>query len=210
MEQDLPPIRISWPWQLILASLTFGVIFGRISASDFSLHFLFAYYIYPIIFLGYFVVTLWSGWHLLSRFWCERWVAAAPLLLNLITFFLFFVFPGTATGQRLQFEYYKEKRLEVVRMIEQGQLQPDARGDVLLPEKYRYLTAGDEVMLGNAEDGIEVLFHSALYLRDGYTGLLYRVGDGPPPSHDFGGRIIAPRPVAPHWWDIDVSDEYDD
>lgn len=67
------------------------------------------------------------------------------LIVVIVTALLVLFFPFRETKVRLELKLYEEERLEIVKMIEDNELNVDDLGNVVLPEKYKKLSTSGEV-----------------------------------------------------------------
>ncbi|UAC48372.1 hypothetical protein K6959_18030 [Bacillus aquiflavi] len=95
--------------------------------------------IWRVIFGLYIVVTIITVYHLLKH---KDW---QPIFIQIVTILLIFYFPFTETAVQINFKMNKSAREEVVRMVEDGTLEPNVSHNsdlISLPKKYARLSKG--------------------------------------------------------------------
>lgn len=91
---------------------------------------------------------------------------------------IFFFFPYREVKTRYELDKYEPERLQIIKMIEKGQLKPkDEIGNISLPNKYKKYSISDEVFLyQNNEKGQVVGFWVFRGMLSGSTELIYSSG----------------------------------
>lgn len=95
----------------------------------------------------------------------------------ILTALLVLFFPFRETKVRLELNLYEEKRLEIIRMIEDNKLKVDDLGNVKLPNKYKKVsTSGEVAVYQNDKDGKVIGFWVFRGMLSGSIQLVYSTG----------------------------------
>ena len=95
----------------------------------------------------------------------------------ILTALLVLFFPFRETKVRLELNLYEEKRLEIIRMIEDNKLKVDDLGNVKLPNKYKKVsTSGEVAVHQNDKDGKVIGFWVFRGMLSGSIQLVYSNG----------------------------------
>ena len=95
----------------------------------------------------------------------------------ILTALLVLFFPFRETKVRLELNLYEEKRLEIIRMIEDNKLKVDDLGNVKLPNKYKKVsTSGEVAVYQNDEDCKVIAFWVFRGMLSGSIQLVYSDG----------------------------------
>ena len=95
----------------------------------------------------------------------------------ILTALLVLFFPFRETKVRLELNLYEEKRLEIIRMIEDNKLKVDDLGNVKLPAKYKKVsTSGEVAVYQNDEHGKVIGFWVFRGMLSGSVQLIYSTG----------------------------------
>lgn len=124
--------------------------------------------------------------------------AVLPLFINISTFIIISFVPFSTLWQEFRFQSHWQNYLQVVQLVENGDLQPDALGFAQLPWQYRYLSADDGTIMIDAHDGVlRIFFFTKRVSPWNFAGYMYRADTNPPQSGEFNGRwqqVVQKRP----------------
>lgn len=127
--------------------------------------------------------------------------AILPLVINIGTLAIVHFVPFTSIWLELEFRVNWSDYNEVVKLVEDGEIQPNERGLVLLPPEYRHLSkGGGEVIIDTSGGVTRVFFFTFRGVLDNFSGYMYRSDDNPPRREGFWGdwkQIVQKRP---HWF----------
>ena len=95
----------------------------------------------------------------------------------ILTALLVLFFPFRETKVRLELNLYEEKRLEIIKMLEDNKLKVDDLGNVKLPNKYKKVsTSGEVAVYQNDKDGKVIGFWVFRGMLSGSIQLVYSNG----------------------------------
>ena len=98
----------------------------------------------------------------------------AGLVISILTVLMVLVFPLRRAKVALEFPILEAKRLQIVEMVDNGQLQHDGIGNAVLPEGYRYLSSDGNVYIRQNDQGKSITFWIYRGMLDGgSTELIY-------------------------------------
>jgi hypothetical protein len=133
-------------------------------------------------------------------------LAAVPLIINLWTLIIIQFVPFETMWERLRFRWNLPNYQQIIYLVETGQLQPDAQGEVMLPAPYQYLSAHNGRILTRTHEGtIELIFFTRYNTPQDFSGYFYRADDTPPTMNEFGGRWRHVAQVRPNWFFCESS-----
>jgi hypothetical protein len=129
------------------------------------------------------------------------WKSLWPIIINGSTLLILLYVPFTSIRLNIEFTMNKKGYEEVIRMIENGKLEPNEYGQAYLPPEYRHLSKGGGEIMVDTSDGItSVFFYTFLGILDNFSGYMYR-SNGAPPDQDFmGGDWAEITRKEPHWY----------
>jgi hypothetical protein len=147
--------------------------------------------------LGFFIVmTIFAIVYILKR---KRWM---PLTINLVTLLLLFVIPFTEVSITKNFKVHQAKREEVVKLVEDGILEPTNRDTTIihLPKKYRSLSEDGLIVLNKSRGKTSILFLTYRGILDNFSGFVYSPSNSKPSQGDFYGHFTEIIKIRDHWF----------
>ena len=118
-------------------------------------------------------------------------LAAIPLFINISTLLVVYLVPFAELWQDLRFQWRWADYNEVVHLIETGQIQADAIGEVQLPDKYAYLSVNGRIQIN--PQATHIFFPTQTAPHN--TGYLYAANNQSPTDwHDGWQYLVQKRP----------------
>lgn len=128
-------------------------------------------------------------------------VAAVPLVINLGTFLIIRFVPFGGLWQELRFQGNMLRYEEVVQLVENGALSPDADGYAVLPFRYRTLTNdGTTIRVDTNGDVTRIFFYTSRHAEQNFSGYFYSSDNNPPQTGEFNGRWRYVVQKRPYWF----------
>lgn len=117
-----------------------------------------------------------------------------PLAVHMLTVVILLKVPFDDIKIDLDYRLNRARRMEVVRMIESGELteaDPERPGLISLPRGYRGTSkGGGDVLVERTDDATYVLFFFYRGILGHFSGVMYRSDDSEPEEGDFGGEYV--------------------
>lgn len=185
-------------YNLILSILLFVVLFLKNWFSDELINTLFA--LYGLLNLFLFVIFMKFFIYMTKKLNNKINIISFVILIFSILFIIFFPYRYVKTN--LEFKLFKNERLEIVRMIKNGDLISDEYNNVKLPKKYKKVSVSKEVyVLQNNEEGQVIKFWIFRGLQSGSISLIYSTGDEKLIKENEGGHpIISIEKIEENWF----------
>ncbi len=167
-----------------------------------------------IDFLGPFLVgplllCLWSGFlillpgsiiYFIFQFNKNIKKACLPLLINVFTILILVFVPFTAIWLNIEFRLNKNAYDEVIKMVENGELQPNSIGLTRLPPEYRRISRGGDIVVDKQDHVTSVFFYTYRGVLDNFSGYMYRSDNSFPPPDFMGGDWVQVERKQPKWF----------
>jgi len=170
-------------------------------------------YIWLFFVLPFFLLlTLWTLIYLFSS---RKWL---PLVIQVITFVLWFFIPFEQLNLDINFKLHQQKREEVAAHIQSGVLkadgvdypslipfsnEPDNSSLIDLPKEYASVSRGrDDVAVETKGKAISVLFFTSSGLFGHFSGFVYDPKNRKPSSGDFGMKFDEIEKIQKNWYYI--------
>ncbi|MGG0540850.1 hypothetical protein ABEY63_03035 [Priestia aryabhattai] len=170
-------------------------------------------YIWLFFVLPFFLLlTLWTLIYLFSS---RKWL---PLVIQVITFVLWFFIPFEQLNLDINFKLHQQKRKEVAANIQSGVLkadgvdypslipfsnEPDNSSLIDLPKEYASVSRGrDDVAVETKGKAISVLFFTSSGLFGHFSGFVYDPKNRKPSSGDFGMKFDEIEKIQKNWYYI--------
>lgn len=120
----------------------------------------------------------------------------------ILTALLVLFFPFRETKVRLELNLYEEKRLEIIRMIEDNKLEVDDIGNAELPDKYKKVsTSGEVAVYQNDEEGKVIVFWVFRGMLSGSVELIYSTGgEKLIRDNEVGYPIVSIEKLKDNWY----------
>jgi hypothetical protein len=160
-------------------------------------------YVSPYIWLFFVIpffllLTLWTWIYLFSS---GKWL---PLVIQVITFGLWFFIPFEQLNLDINFKLHQQKREEVATKIQKGVLKPDEANYpslIDLPKEYVSVSRGrDDVAVETKGKATSVLFFTNRGLFGNFSGFVYDPNDHKPSSGDFGLKFEEIEKLQKNWY----------
>jgi hypothetical protein len=125
--------------------------------------------------------------------------ARLPLLVNTIVICLAVLLYWTNSRFEFGFRWRLDKYEDVVRLVERGELKPNAGGYATLPKDYQWLSDSGEIVIIHRGDLTSVVFFTQRGFPGEYYAIAYRSDDSAPKNYyddrcDSGWRVQANIP----------------
>jgi hypothetical protein len=133
----------------------------------------------------------------------------APLIIVVFSLFFFFFGRIPEHVQDWNFDSRLDRRMQVVRMVERGELTGGAVGNcdcwyIELPEGYQRLSSGGRVLVSRHRGGFSVLFfvaHTGMFPDENYSAFIYRSdGDRPGNGEEDATGFTEVDLIKAHWY----------
>lgn len=130
------------------------------------------------------------------------WKSLLPIIINGSTLLILLYVPFTSIYLNLEFLIKKAGYEQVVKMIENNQLQSsNETGLVTLPSNYKYLSrGGGEIIVDNSDGVTSVLFYTYRGILDNASGYMYRSNDIPPTPYFMAEDWKQIERKEPNWF----------
>ena len=92
------------------------------------------------------IITLAAIIYIPFQFKKILWKSIIPLIVNIIIILILYFVPFTGLWLNIEFQTNKSGYEHVIKMYEEGDLQPNERGMINLPEEYQHLSKGEEIL----------------------------------------------------------------
>lgn len=167
---------------------------------------------FPMLAIGLaFVISLISSIAFVVRKQRYRSLRAfVPLLIHVVAIAIALTVPFTEIKIDLDWRMNLNRRIEVVRMIEEGELKPESEETpnlISLPRGYRRTSkGGGKVLVERKGDATCVIFYFYRGILGHFSGFMYRSDDSQPEDGDFGGERIHFQKQQEHWYWITAGD----
>lgn len=161
---------------LIISVIVMILSFLNSWFSDQLLDSLFIFALIPslILFVGWIICLIFSITKLIKD---KSVFNVISLIVVILTALLVLFFPFRETKVRLELNLYEEKRLEIIKMLEDNKLKVDDLGNVKLQNKYRKVsTSGEVAVYQNDENGKVIGFWVFRGMQSGSVQLIYSTG----------------------------------
>ena len=161
---------------LIISVIVMILSFLNSWFSDYLLDSLFIFALIPglILFVGWIICLVLSIIKLIKD---KNVFNIISFIAVILTALLVLFFPFRETKVKLELNLYEEKRLEIIRMIEDNKLKVDDLGNVKLPNKYKKVsTSGEVAVYQNDKDGKVIGFWVFRGMLSGSIQLVYSNG----------------------------------
>ncbi|MBU0679510.1 MAG: hypothetical protein KJ626_15525 [Verrucomicrobia bacterium] len=130
-----------------------------------------------------------------------------PLIIHVAAIIIILTVPFTNLKINADWRTNLEKRMEVVRMVESGELVPDEIGLIALPRGLDQTSkGGGKIMVEWEGNVIRVLFYYYRGMLGHFSGYVYRPDDTEPKDGDFGSEHIYFEKKQDHWFWIVAGD----
>ncbi len=127
--------------------------------------------------------------------------AITPFIINVTTLLIICFVPFTEIWLELEFRLKWNDYNDVVKLVEEGQIEADKWGIALLPLEYRHTSRGGGEIIIDKRDGVtRIFFFTYRGILDNFSGYMYRSDDNPPQEFDFGGDWSQVEKKRPHWF----------
>ena len=161
---------------LIVSVIVLMLSFLNSWFSDMLFDSLFIFALIPnlILFIGWVVCLVISIIKLIKD---KSVLNIVPMIVTILTALLVFLFPFREAKVRFELNLYEDKRLEIIKMIEDNKLEVDDLGNVELPDKYKKVsTSGEVAVYHNDENGKVIGFWVFRGMLSGSVYLVYSTG----------------------------------
>lgn len=157
-------------------------------------------FIEVVLYLFFLIVFMWS-----LVYWIrnkkENPRASISLFINLFALLIVIIIPFNTIVLGLGFQLNYQKRATVVKMIEEGKLEEDTSGDILLPKEYRGLSkGGGRIYVEKYGETTAILFLTYRGLMENFSGYIYRSDNKQPDQNDFGGNFVKIIKLKDNWF----------
>ena len=140
----------------------------------------------PLTALVFIACCLWSATQLL-RIRSDGVRFAVPFLICVLTLAILLYAPLRQVYLQQNFDWYRADRERIVARVERGELKPNVgynKDLIALGDSAPHVSAGNDIVVDQAEEGTYVLFLTSRTLRHHFTGFL-RVPPGGDPKDFF-------------------------
>jgi hypothetical protein len=158
-------------------------------------------------------VLCWSLTHAIHGIYARDFVCSVPLSVNIAAIVILWAAGWMSLPMRTDFWVNYPRRMQVVRMVENGTLKPNVtygwRGygtSIKLSPAFRSLSdSGDvELIKGRPKDGIVILFTTNTgFLDPDFSGFVYKSNGGSLISEDIGGKLVSATQLASRWFYVE-------
>lgn len=187
----------------IVALVTLGIATFELSMGDFPSA-LVLMGILPLAALLFFACLLWSASQLL-RIRRDGIRFALPFAICVATLLALQYAPLSQIYLSQNFWRHRADRVRIVERVENGELTPNVdynKSLIALPRRDAHVSAGGDVVIEDADEGVYVLFLTSRGFRHTFTGFLRVPPDGDPKKFfEFADR--PPRQLERYdkeWW----------
>ena len=140
----------------------------------------------PLTALVFIACCLWSATQLL-RIRSDGVRFAVPFLICVLTLAILLYAPLRQVYLQQNFDWYRADRERIVARVERGELKPNVgynKDLIALGDSAPHVSAGNDIVVDQAEEGTYVLFLTSRTLKHHFTGFL-RVPPGGDPKDFF-------------------------
>ena len=124
-----------------------------------------------------------------------------PVVINIITVIILIKFPFDTAKINLELKLYKEKRLEIISMIENKELSKDKQGNVKLPRGYKITAnSGEAFVYKSDEEGTVVGFWIFRGMLSSYTTIIYTTGGEELIRDEIHSEILELKKLEDNWY----------
>ncbi|MFO1109683.1 MAG: hypothetical protein U1E61_10910 [Bradyrhizobium sp.] len=165
----------------IVSLVTLGIATFELSMSDFPSA-LVLMGILPLAALLFFACLVWSAAQLL-RIRKDGIKFALPFAICVATLLALQYAPLSQIYLSQNFWHYRTDRLRIVERVENGELTPNVDYNsslIALPRRDAHVSAGGDIVIEDADEGVYVLFLTSRGLKHYFTGFLRVPPDGDP------------------------------
>jgi len=155
--------------------------------------------ILPLTALLFFACCVWSATQLL-RIRNEGVKFASPFLVCALTLALLLYAPLQQVYLQRDFYWHRADRERIVARVEAGELKPNVEADenlIALGDAEPHVSAGNDIVVDQADEGSYVLFLTSRGLKHSFTGFL-RVPPGGDPKKFFEFDDKPPTQLEPY------------
>lgn len=198
-----PSVRAGLLAAGIVALVTLGVATFELSMGDFPSA-LVLMGILPLAALVFFACLLWSASQLL-RIRRDGIKFALPFAICVATLLVLQYAPLSQIYLSQNFWRHRADRVRIVERVENGELTPNVdynRNLIALPRRDAHVSAGGDIVIEDADEGVYVLFLTSRGFRHTFTGFLRVPPDGDPKKF-FAFANRPPRQLVRYdkgWW----------
>jgi hypothetical protein len=184
------------------------ICFGFLIIATTALQWVLVEFLTPFL-MAPMMLFLWTGFagltlatmvYLVAQFKKNLMRAVLPLLINGVTFLILWRVPFTTIWLDLEFRLNYQAYDEIVKMVEDGRIQPNDIGLARLPSGYRHISRGGDIQVERNDGVTSVFFYTFRGVLDNFSGYMYRSNDTPPPQHFMAGDWVQIERKQPHWF----------
>jgi hypothetical protein len=138
--------------------------------------------IFPLLALLFLGSSLWSA-TLLLQVRSDGAKFALPFLICAVTFAVLVYAPLQQIALQRNFDWHRADRERIVARVEAGELKPNVSYDenlIALGDKAPHVSAGNDIVVDQADEGTYVLFLTSRGLKHTFTGFLHVPPGGDP------------------------------